>query len=210
VHVALDLRYMSNGMSEFVGYIDDQPDRPVDDGYRVFSFDEFTELRDVGVLVPVYEPSGRRQVYERLAEHGIPIVGARGLPHLVHPEAELGEGSIVTSSTRVGPRTTLGRGSLVLADLVAHDVELGEFVTLGPNSVVLGHVKIENDAIIGARATIRNGSPERPLVIGAGAMIGAGAVITRDVPPGEVMVGPPALPLAEWKALMQASRRASE
>jgi acetyltransferase-like isoleucine patch superfamily enzyme len=46
---------------------------------------------------------------------------------------------------------------------------------------------IERGAIIGASATLLPG-----VRIGARALVGAGAVVTRDVPPGAVVVGNPA------------------
>ena len=45
---------------------------------------------------------------------------------------------------------------------------------------------IEDDVSIGSNATIL------PVRIGKGAMIGAGAVVTKDVPPGAVVAGVPA------------------
>ena len=39
---------------------------------------------------------------------------------------------------------------------------------------------------------IRQGSPDSPLVIGAGAVVGMGAVVTKSVPAGAVVIGNPA------------------
>jgi UDP-2-acetamido-3-amino-2,3-dideoxy-glucuronate N-acetyltransferase len=49
---------------------------------------------------------------------------------------------------------------------------------------------IEDDVSIGSGATILGG-----LRVGRGAVIGAGAVVTKDVPPEAVVVGNPARPL---------------
>ena len=48
-------------------------------------------------------------------------------------------------------------------------------------------ITIENHASIGANATLLPG-----IIIGEYAMVGAGAVVTKDVPPKAVVVGNPA------------------
>lgn len=206
--MALDLRYQAGDSVEFVGYIDDfqDPRRQAENGYPVMSFDEFLKLDDVGVFVPVLDPVGRHKLHSKLREHNVPILGARGLPHLVHPDAEIGEGTLLTSTTRLGHSTRVGRGGVVFAGLLAHDVEIGDFSSFGYNSVVLGHVHIGNGVFVGTGAIIQNGTVDRVLTVGDGAVIGAGAVVTHDVAPGEVMVGPRAMPLEEWRSVLGSRR----
>lgn len=55
-----------------------------------------------------------------------------------------------------------------------------------------GYVVIEDNAYIGSGAVIKQGVPNRPLIIGAGAIIGMGAVVTKSVPAGITVCGNPA------------------
>jgi acetyltransferase-like isoleucine patch superfamily enzyme len=57
-----------------------------------------------------------------------------------------------------------------------------------------GHVVVEDHAYMGAGVVIKDGS-NKPVVIGRGAVVGMGAVVTKSVPPGETVVGNPARPL---------------
>ena len=69
-----------------------------------------------------------------------------------------------------------------------------DFVTLAPGVCVSGCVHIERGAYIGTAVSIINGTIDKPLVIGAGAIIGAAACVTRDIPPNVTAVGIPAKP----------------
>jgi serine O-acetyltransferase len=71
---------------------------------------------------------------------------------------------------------------------VGDDVMLYHGVTLGGRSLerTKRHPTLEDGVTVGAGARILG-----PIVIGAGAQIGANSVVVRDVPPGAVVVGVP-------------------
>lgn len=75
---------------------------------------------------------------------------------------------------------------------VGHDCVIGDFVTLAPSVCISGNVHIGDEVYLGTGAIIRHGTPDRPIRIGAGATIGMGAVVTKDVPAGVTVVGNPA------------------
>jgi serine acetyltransferase len=79
-------------------------------------------------------------------------------------------------------------------------------VNIGVDVTICGHVEIGDDVNIAPRAVVGNGRPGRPLRIGAGAVLGVGAVVTRDVPAGARMVGNPAMTLQEWARLRRLLR----
>jgi acetyltransferase-like isoleucine patch superfamily enzyme len=60
-------------------------------------------------------------------------------------------------------------------------------VTVLPGANVAGNVRLETGVTEGSGAVVLQGRP-----VGAGAFVGAGAVVTRDVLPGTVVVGSPA------------------
>lgn len=205
----MDLTFQAGGEIEFVAYVSDDRESDMhEDGSPIVSLDELAGWDDIAVFVPIHDPAGRRSVYDRLTRAGVPILGSRGLPHLAHPSARLGEGVIVPCTTRVGFGTTLGRGTLAFSDLVAHDVTVGEFTTLASSSVVLGHVEIGDDVYVGAGSIIRNGTAKRPIRIGDGAVIGVGAVVDRDVEAGEVVMSPGIVTLRESAQRRAAAQRA--
>ena len=55
-------------------------------------------------------------------------------------------------------------------------------------------IRIENDVWIGINAVVLDG-----VIIKTGAVIGAGAVVTKDIPPYSVAVGSPARVIKKWR-----------
>lgn len=94
-------------------------------------------------------------------------------------------------SVSIGDRVLIGSGALV-TDSDAHPIS-AEMRRRGEEGKI-APVVIEDDVFIGARAMILKG-----VRLGRGCVIGAGAVVTRDVPPGKIYAGNPAREIGEIK-----------
>jgi sugar O-acyltransferase (sialic acid O-acetyltransferase NeuD family) len=108
----------------------------------------------------------------------------------------IGEGAILCPYSIITANATIGKHFHAnLYSYVAHDCVIGDYVTFAPAVRCNGNVHIEDFAYIGTGAVIKQGSKTQPLVIGQGAVVGMGAVVTKSVPPGVTVVGNPARPL---------------
>lgn len=168
----------------------------------ISSDDRLAHYPDLPVLVTPGSPALREKVISRLSQEGATLAttSMHGQP-LVDPSVHFGAGAIVGPYTRLGPNVRIGTGAQILSTIIAHDVEIGDFSTVSVHSSVMGHVVIGKGVNVAPNAMIANGTRDRPLHIGDGAIIGVGAVIARDVPAGARMVGNPAMTVERWKAL---------
>jgi acetyltransferase-like isoleucine patch superfamily enzyme len=109
----------------------------------------------------------------------------------------VGRGSLVENDTTVGDRTKIQAGAYVTAySTVEEDVFIAPCVVT-TNDNFMGRTERRHALIKGPTirrgARVGGGAILCPGVeIGEEAFVGAGAVVTRDVPPGKVAVGVPA------------------
>ena len=117
----------------------------------------------------------------------------------VGPFSHIRPGSHLESGVRIGSfgevsRSRLGRGARSAHFSYIGDTEIGANVNIGAGTVTCNFDGVEKHRTqIGEGAFIGSGSMlVAPLTIGARARTGAGAVVTRDVPPDSLAVGIPA------------------
>jgi acetyltransferase-like isoleucine patch superfamily enzyme len=87
----------------------------------------------------------------------------------------------------LGRNTGFGAGTKIFSSTHSND-DLGKAIL--HSDLVFGEVVIEEDALLGYNVTVMPG-----VRIGKGATVGAGSVVTRDVPPYTIVAGVPAKPL---------------
>ncbi len=138
----------------------------------------------------------REKVAEKFLFNGCKPKSIISETTIIHDRVKMGDGAILCNFTHLLSDAKIGRFfHCNIYSFVAHDCIIGDYVTLAPKVSVNGNVHIKNYAYIGTGAVIKQGTPEKPLVIGEGAVIGMGAVVTKEVAPYEVVVGNPAKPL---------------
>jgi UDP-2-acetamido-3-amino-2,3-dideoxy-glucuronate N-acetyltransferase len=141
-------------------------------------------------------------------------------PNAIVESSRIGAGSRIWAFVHILPNATIGSLCNICDGVfIENDVLIGDRVTIKSGVQIWDGITLENDVFVGPNATFTNDSFPRSrkhpasfprtlvrhgasiganatilpgLTIGANAMVGAGAVVTRDVPPNAIVVGNPA------------------
>lgn len=131
---------------------------------------------------------GNSPVRERIAKRcaGRKFANLAAATAIIGHDVEIGEGSVFCDHTMVTASAKIGRQfQCNIFSYVTHDCVIGDYVTFGPGVQCNGNVHIGDGAHIASGVNIRNGTSSKPLIIGAGAFVGMGSIVTKDVAPGE-------------------------
>lgn len=148
--------------------------------------------QSVTCIVAFGDQSGvRLDIADRLVAAGCEFFSAIHASATISDTASLGRGLVLNAESYLGPGVEVGEHVLVDSCVnISHDSSLKRGATVTPGATVAGGVVLNTDSYVGPGATIIE-----DVTVGEGAVIGAGAVVTDDVPSDTTVVGVPASPL---------------
>ena len=180
----------------FIGFVaDDEPERAVlkrINATWLGSTHEFLEKPSAThFVIGIGDPCARMGIAQQFTAADVQAAT------LIHPSAtigqdvEIGSGSIICSHVSITTNVRLGHHVHVnLNSTIGHDTNVGNFVTINPLTAISGNVVIGDGVMLGTSSAVLQG-----LSLSEASVVGAGAVVVRDVEPGTTVVGVPARPL---------------
>ncbi len=175
-----------------LGFLDDSPEmqKQIVGGYPVLgSCSASTEYREAWYVCAIGASEIRRRVIAKLGN----VVFAT----LIDPSAVLservmiGEGSIICARNILTVDISIGKHVIINLDCtVGHDAVIEDYVTLYPSVNVSGITFIGNTSEIGTGTQVIQAKE-----IGHNTIIGAGSVVTKNIPANCTAVGIPAKPI---------------
>jgi UDP-3-O-[3-hydroxymyristoyl] glucosamine N-acyltransferase len=107
----------------------------------------------------------------------------------VSPTAVLEEGVFVGAGAVVAPNARIGAFSFVnRGATIGHDAAVERCVVVGPSAGVASWVCLREGCVLGMGCSVIEG-----ITVGTGSYVAAGAVVLKDVPPGRLVSGVPAV-----------------
>lgn len=177
---------------EVLGFLDSTPDKQ---NTKIMGLDvlgplEYAErFLDYEFVIAIGNPRARKKIIDLFFKNEQFCFAT-----LIDPSSIVGEniliaeGSIICAGVILTVDVSIGRHTIInINSTIGHDVIIKDFVTIAPNASVSGNIVLNDLVEIGTNATLRE-----KLNIYEGAMIGMGAVLTKDVEKNHIMVGNPA------------------
>ncbi len=187
-----DINKVSNEWN-IVGFVDDNESIQGQEinGYKVVGNVEWLKHQQLNVVNAIGDPIIKKKVLKRLED------SKNTYPVLIHPSVitsdrvKIGDGSIICAGNIITVNIEIGRHVIVNLDCtIGHDVILGNYTTVLPSVNISGLVKTEECVNIGTGTALIQG-----VSIGENTVIGAGAVVVKDLPANCTAVGAPAKPI---------------
>lgn len=163
-------------------------------GYKVLGkMEDVKEYSNAYFICAVAASRGREKIINGMKS----INPAIKFGTVVDPSADIsslvtiGEGSIICAHTIITVNVSIGNHVIINLDCtIGHDAILNDFVTLYPSVNVSGNTNIGHAVELGTGMQIIQGK-----TVGNYSIVGAGAVVVKDIPEKCTAVGSPAKPI---------------
>jgi sugar O-acyltransferase (sialic acid O-acetyltransferase NeuD family) len=174
-----------------IGYLDDNPALGQSQalGLPVLGcIAQIGQIPHEGVVVAVGNNAVRERLSRQLAAGGEKLASAIHPAAVIGLDVEIGPGSTVSAGVILNPGARIGAGVILNTGCtVDHHNRIGDYSHIAPGAHLGGDVVIGQGCLVGLGAAVL---PQRQ--IGAWSVIGAGAVVTQDIPAYATAVGVPA------------------
>ncbi len=179
-----------------LGFVDDNPELHGKDvnGYPVLGGCEaLASYPESYAVCAVGSAKIRRKIIDKVKS----LSPSQKFATLVDPTVEtsalvkIGEGSIICAHNILTVNIEIGNHVIVNLDCtIGHDAIIEDFVTVYPSANISGITHIGEGSELGTGMQIIQGK-----TVGRNSIIGAGAVVVKDIPENCVAVGAPAKPI---------------
>lgn len=178
----------SNGFE--VGYIfDDNTKVENFMGRKVHSVYNLELLNANPIIISIGDNKVRKAIHDKFQLNlAPPLIHPSAI---VSPSASIGNGTVIMPNAVVNAAASIGKNCIInTAAVVEHDCVVHDYVHMSPKASLAGGVTIKEGAHVGINATII-----QSVCVGFWSTIGAGAVVTQDIPDHCTAVGIPAKPI---------------
>lgn len=177
-----------------VGFIDDNASLwgGKEGGYSILGGCEFLMgLGEVYAICAVGSARVRQMIIKKLSNSSVKFPTLIDPTVLISNRVKIGEGTIICAGTIVTVDIEIGNHVIINLDCtIGHDDHIHDFVTIYPSVNVSGNVVLGMGSEIGTGTQIIQGKK-----IGEESIVGAGAVVVKDIPDRCTAVGMPAKPI---------------
>jgi sugar O-acyltransferase (sialic acid O-acetyltransferase NeuD family) len=183
---------------ELVFVVENLKEQIVVNGHKVIDESEFfaMESSEKYFNIAIADFKARERISKKMIDSKIEPFTIKASNSVIFDGNEIGEGAILCPFATITSNAKIGKFfHSNIYSYVAHDCVIGNFVTFAPSVHCNGKVVIEDYAYIGTGVVIKQGTSEKPIIIGKGAVVGMGAVVTKSVPPFTTVIGNPAVEL---------------